>query len=86
MRPRLLLMVAVLIPGLLACSGGLEDADLFSRALNLLSHGKYDIYQPSEMVDDNKQLFRRILDAFLGRYEFALPDIFDRPAKRAAAN
>jgi hypothetical protein len=68
-----------------ACIHGLEDADLFSRALNLLSHGKYDIYQPSEMVDDNKVLFKQILEAFLGRYEFVLPDIFDRPAQRAAA-
>jgi hypothetical protein len=67
-----------------ACIHGLEDADLFSRALNLLSHGKYDIYQPSEMVDDNKKLFRQILDAFLGRYEFVLPEIFEQPAKRAA--
>ncbi len=65
-----------------ACIHGLEDADLFSRALNLLSHGKYDIYQPSEMVDDNKRLFRQILGAFLGRYEFALPDIFERPAAK----
>jgi hypothetical protein len=67
-----------------ACIHGLEDADLFSRALNLLSHGKYDIYQPSEMVDDNKQLFRKILDAFLGRYEFVLPDIFEAPTKKKA--
>jgi|JI10StandDraft_1071094.scaffolds.fasta_scaffold361901_2 hypothetical protein len=67
-----------------ACIHGLEDADLFSRALNLLSHGKYDIYQPSEMVDDNKQLFRKILDAFLGRYEFVLPDIFEVPTKKKA--
>lgn len=64
-----------------ACIHGLDDADLFSRALNLLSHGKYDIYQPSEMVDDNKKLFREILDAFLVRYEFVLPDIFERSAK-----
>lgn len=67
-----------------ACIHGLEDADLFSRALNLLSHGKYDIYQPSEMVDDNKLLFRKILDAFLERYEFILPDIFEPPAKKKA--
>lgn len=67
-----------------ACIHGLDDADLFSRALNLLSHGKYDIYQPSEMVDDNKQLFRKILDAFLGRYEFVLPDIFESPTKKKA--
>lgn len=69
-----------------ACIHGLDDADLFSRALNLLSHGKYDIYQPAEMVDDNKRLFRQILDTFLGRYEFVLPEIFEQPAKRVAAN
>lgn len=65
-----------------ACIHGLDDAELFSRALNLLSHGKYDIYQPSVMVDDNKKLFRQILDAFLGRYEFVLPEVFEQPAKR----
>lgn len=69
------------------CIHGLDDAELFARALNLLSHGKYDIYQPSEMVDDNKRLFRQILDAFLGRYEFTLPEVFGQPAskRRAAA-
>jgi wobble nucleotide-excising tRNase len=68
-----------------ACIHGLDDEDLFARALNLLSHGKYDIYQPAEMVDDNKQLFRQILDAFLGRYQFVLPDIFAPPPKHAKA-
>ncbi len=66
-----------------ACIHGLDDSELFARALNLLSHGKYDIYQPMEMVDDNKKLFRQILDAFLGRYEFSLPEIFGRAAKDA---
>ncbi|MBI2751225.1 MAG: hypothetical protein HYX43_18320 [Burkholderiales bacterium] len=41
-------------------------------------------YQRSEMVDNNKRLFRQILGAFLGRYEFALPDIFEQPSKRKA--
>ena len=67
-----------------ACIHGLDDADLFARALNLLSHGKYDIYQPAEMVDDNKRLFRQILNAFLERYEFVLPEIFERPTARNA--
>lgn len=66
-----------------SCIHGLDDEDLFARALNLLSHGKYDVYQPAEMVDDNKWLFRQILDAFLGRYHFALPDIFGRPVAKA---
>lgn len=62
-----------------ACIRGLDDEELFARALNLLSHGKYDIYQPVEMVEDNKQLFGKVLDGFLARYEFALPDIFGNP-------
>ncbi|MGN2410357.1 anticodon nuclease [Pseudomonas syringae] len=65
-----------------ACIHGLDDADLFARALNLLSHGKYDIYQPSEMVHDNKRLFGEILDAFLRRYEFTLPEVFSQPAAK----
>jgi AAA domain len=65
-----------------SCIHGLDDEDLFARALNLLSHGKYDVYQPAEMVDDNKRLFQQILDAFLGRYQFTLPDVFGQPAAR----
>ena len=64
------------------CIHGVDDEVLYARALNLLSHGKFDIYQPTEMGDDNKRLFRQILDAFLGRYEFAMPDIFERPAAK----
>jgi hypothetical protein len=67
------------------CIHGVDDEVLCARALNLLSHGKYDIYQPTEMGDDNKRLFRQILDAFLGRYQFALPDIFERPVARTRA-
>jgi hypothetical protein len=59
-----------------SCIKGVEDELLFSRALNLLSHGKYSIYQPVEMNQDNKELFNRILNAFLEKYEFQLPEIF----------
>ena len=65
------------------CIHGVDDEVLYARALNLLSHGKYDIYQPTEMGDDNKRLFRQILGAFLDRYKFAMPDIFERPAAKA---
>jgi hypothetical protein len=68
-----------------ACIEGVEDEVLFSRALNLLSHGKYAIYQPVEMVDDTKQLFRKILDAFLDKYQFALPDILEKPSSAPPA-
>jgi hypothetical protein len=52
-----------------------EDRVLYNRALNLLSHGKYAIHEPAEMGEDNKKLFRKILDDFIDRFQFALPDI-----------
>ena len=55
------------------CLGTAGDEGLHARALNLLSHGKYSLYEPREMVGDNKVLFKEILDGFLGRYAFALP-------------
>ena len=54
-----------------------EDRALFNRALNLLSHGKYAIHEPTEMGDDNKALFRRILRDFTTRFQFDLPDILE---------
>lgn len=57
------------------CLAGLQDEALYNRALNLLSHGKYAINEPVEMVDDNKELFRRILNDVLNRFQFALPSL-----------
>ena len=58
-----------------ACIHGVDDEVLYARALNLLSHGQYAIYEPREMVEDTKALFRQILAAFLERYRFALPEL-----------
>lgn len=52
-----------------------EDRALFNRALNLLSHGAYAVHEPTEMGEDNKELFRRILREFIERFEFALPGV-----------
>jgi hypothetical protein len=57
------------------CIHGIEDQVLFERALNLLSHGKYSVYEPVDMIDDTKDLFKRILNAFLEKYEFYLPEL-----------
>jgi len=59
------------------CVHGLEDEVLFERALNLFSHGKYSIFDPREMGADNKDLFKRIFNGFLEKYEFYLPEIFN---------
>lgn len=68
-----------------SCIHGVDDEVLYSRALNLLSHGKYSIYQPMEMVDDTKKLFREILSAFLTKYKFVLPDIQEKSSAAAPA-
>lgn len=67
------------------CIHGLNDAVLFERALNLFSHGKYSIYDPIEMGDDNKELFKRIFREFIDKYKFDFPKIFNEPNPVAAA-
>lgn len=63
-----------------------EDTALYNRALNLLSHGKYAIHEPTEMGEDNKELFRRILRDFISTFKFALPDLSGaKPASAVVA-
>jgi hypothetical protein len=56
-----------------------KDTALYNRALNLLSHGKYAIQEPTEMGDDNKDLFRHLLRDFIKTFKFALPDLMFTP-------
>lgn len=65
------------------CLSGIEDEGLYARALNLLSHGNYSLYEPREMVQDNKDLFKAILAAFLNKHTFELPAIL---AEQQTAN
>lgn len=66
------------------CLLGVDDEALYSRVLNLLSHGKYSLYEPVEMVEDNKQLFREILAAFLSKHPFELPALLKEPPSAPA--
>ena len=65
------------------CIYDVEDQVLFERALNLLSHGKYSIYEPVDMSEDNKELFNRILNAFLEKHQFELPELLQKAAQPA---
>ena len=51
---------------------GAGDADgaLRQRFVDLLSHGKYSLYQPMAMQDDTKALFRQIVRAFLDEFPY----------------
>jgi len=51
------------------------DGVLHNRLLNLLSHGKYSLYEPREMLDENKQHFKKMLADFTERFVFN-PDRF----------
>ncbi|MDR2579823.1 MAG: AAA family ATPase [Fibromonadaceae bacterium] len=46
------------------------DGAIHLRMTNLLSHGGYSIFEPLEMVDDNKRIFKEILDGFMELYKF----------------
>lgn len=46
------------------------DKRLRKRMLGLLSHGNYSLYEPVEMLDENKRHFRTILSNFLSDYRF----------------
>lgn len=54
-----------------------DDADgtLHFRYLQLLSHGGYSLYEPAEMLPENKDIFRRILENFMADFRFN-PDLF----------
>ncbi len=51
---------------------GPTDADglLHQRFVDLLSHGKYSLYEPKEMGEETRKYFRRIVREFLERFPF----------------
>lgn len=57
-----------------------KDADdpediLHARMINVLSHGNYSLFEPTEMLPENKQYFKKILSGFMNNYQFN-PDLF----------
>jgi len=58
------------------------DGVLHARLINILSHGNYSLYEPREMLEENKAYFRRILDGFLNRYPFN-PELFPEVSEAA---
>jgi AAA domain len=46
------------------------DKALYERIINLMSHGDYSVFEPKEMMDANKMLFRRIFKQFISIHPF----------------
>ena len=47
-----------------------EDGILHTRLINILSHGNYSLFEPQEMLEENKRYFRKILHEFINRHPF----------------
>ena len=60
-----------------------EDGTLHFRYVQLLSHGSYSLFEPVEMIEENKEIFRKILTNFMNDYRFN-PELF--PVAEAEEN
>ena len=60
-----------------------EDGELHARYVNLLSHGNYSLFEPVEMLEENKEIFRKILKDFMMNYRFN-PELFTEAAAEEA--
>ena len=47
-----------------------------TRMINILNHGNYSLFEPKEMIDENKQAFKKILEDFMKNYKFN-PQLFE---------
>ena len=52
-----------------------EDGILHKRLVNILSHGNYSLFEPREMLEENKRHFGKILHEFIKRHPFN-PELF----------
>ena len=62
-----------------------QDGVLHTRIINILSHGNYSLYEPTEMIEENKAYFRKILQDFRNRFPFN-PDLFVEEIEQAEAS
>lgn len=60
------------------------DGVVYGRLLNIMNHGNYSLYEPVEMVPENKEAFRRILANLRAEYTFN-PEIFEDTQQADAA-
>lgn len=59
------------------------DGVLRARLTNILSHGNYSLFEPREMLEENKEYFRKIIRDLIERYPFN-PELFPKPDSATA--
>lgn len=57
------------------CFNGLPKKTVYTSFLNVRSHAKYSVFEAEPIHAAEKKMFREIVNAFLDRYEFVLPDV-----------
>ena len=57
------------------------DETLYGRMLNILSHGNYSYYEPTQMLPETKEHFEKILDDFLNFYPFNRENLASKAGK-----
>ncbi|MBS0599638.1 MAG: anticodon nuclease, partial [Proteobacteria bacterium] len=60
------------------------DKTMYSRVVNIMSHGNYSLYEPVDMMNENKAIFRKLLRDFLRNFPFN-PTLFDDSAAGGGA-
>jgi len=52
-----------------------EDSMIYKRIIDIMCHGNYSLYDPIEMIPENKAHFKKIFQGFMDNYHFN-PEIF----------
>tara|TARA_R110002020_G_scaffold51034_8_gene144594 strand:+ start:1660 stop:2766 length:1107 start_codon:yes stop_codon:yes gene_type:complete len=55
-----------------------EEGTLRSRMINVMNHGGYSLFEPTEMVEQNKVIFAEIFENFKNNYKFN-EELFKEP-------
>jgi len=48
-----------------------SDQTIYKRIIDLMSHGDYSLYEPREMMQENKELFGKALNQFISTHPFS---------------
>jgi wobble nucleotide-excising tRNase len=54
----------------LEIEGDDDERTLHSRLVNIMSHGAYSLFEPTEMIEENKRYFKSIFSNYLRNYKF----------------
>lgn len=58
------------------------DKTMYTRVINIMSHGNYSLYEPVPMMEENKDIFRKLLNDFCTHFPFN-PTLFKDMNSRA---